>query len=386
MEKGKLDASTGYTCISCRLVFANGTLQRNHYQSEWHRYNVKRQVASLPPISYEVFENKVQQFQDPSKEKTEVSKQEDNDYCAACGKKFKSHNAFENHVQSKKHKENMKKFEENGGFRRKQVTQSQAGLTLEQVKANEKEKKEESDDDDTGSWKTVDSGEEDFEYDEDKAIPSTSCLFCTMKSDSVEANLEHMTSHGFFIPDVEYCKDAEGLLNYLGMKVGCGGLCTLCNRRSRYFRSVDAVRKHMRDKQHCRFSIEGEEIVEYLDFYDYGALLVDESEEYDNVAVDEGFTLILPSGAKLGHRQLMRYYKQRLRLNPMKMTAAQNRKALDVALGRYRALGWTGEKGQLALQKARDTQFMKKVTSKYWMQSGIKANKLFKSRGRDDQV
>lgn len=223
----------------------------------------------MPPISYEVFESKVQQFQDSSKEKTEISKQEDSDYCAACGKKFKSHNAFENHVQSKKHKENMKKFEENGGVKRKQVAQPQTGLTLEQVKANEKEKEEESDDDGTGSWKTVDSNE-DFEYDETKAIPSTSCLFCTVKSDSVEANLEHMTSHGFFIPDVEYCKDAEGLLNYLGMKVGCGGLCTLCNRRSRYFRSVDAVRKHMRDKQHCRFSIEEDEIVEYLDFYDYG--------------------------------------------------------------------------------------------------------------------
>ena len=168
----------------------------------------------------------------------------------------------------------MKKFEENGGVKRKQVTQPepQPGLTLDQVKANEKNKEEESDDDGTGSWKTVDS-DEDFEYDETKAIPSTSCLFCAVKSASVEANLEHMTSHGFFIPDTEYCKDPEGLLNYLGMKVGCGGLCTLCNRRSRYFRSVDAVRKHMRDKQHCRFSLDGEEIVEYLDFYDYGLVV-----------------------------------------------------------------------------------------------------------------
>lgn len=45
MEGKKLDASTGYTCISCRLVFANSALQREHYQTEWHRYNVKRQVS-----------------------------------------------------------------------------------------------------------------------------------------------------------------------------------------------------------------------------------------------------------------------------------------------------------------------------------------------------
>lgn len=113
--------------------------------------------------------------------------------------------------------------------------------------------------------------------------------------------------------------------------------------------------------------------------------MVDESQEYDNIAVDEGFTLVLPSGARLGHRQLMRYYKQHLRLEPLKRSATQNRKALDIALGRTRALGWTGEKGQLALRKARDINCFKKIASKYWMLQGIKGNKLFKSGGRDDQ-
>jgi hypothetical protein len=41
--------------------------------------------------------------------------------------------------------------------------------------------------------------------------------------------------------------------------------------------------------------------------------------------------------------------------------------------------------GQVAVQKARDVKFMKKITSKYMLRQGIKANKLFKSRGRDDQ-
>lgn len=79
------DPSTGHTCMTCRLVFATSEIQREHYQSEWHRYNVKRQVsmhphcenlctsfqvASLPPISLADFEGKVQQFREVSVTKT----------------------------------------------------------------------------------------------------------------------------------------------------------------------------------------------------------------------------------------------------------------------------------------------------------------------------
>lgn len=72
----------------------------------------------------------------------------------------------------------------------------------ETKKLNDKEGNDSDDDDGTGSWKTVDSADEDdLVYDETKALPSTSCLFCNNRSDTVEGNLEHMTIHGFFIPD-----------------------------------------------------------------------------------------------------------------------------------------------------------------------------------------
>lgn len=41
---GKLDATTGLTCICCRVVFANSDIQREHYRTDWHRYNLKRKV------------------------------------------------------------------------------------------------------------------------------------------------------------------------------------------------------------------------------------------------------------------------------------------------------------------------------------------------------
>uniref|UniRef100_A0A7E4UQX2 C2H2-type domain-containing protein n=1 Tax=Panagrellus redivivus TaxID=6233 RepID=A0A7E4UQX2_PANRE len=395
--QSKLDPSTGFTCISCRLVFATSALQRDHYQGEWHRYNIKRQVAGLPPISQEQFEGKVQTFQDAkpapgSKSAPKAKKENEEEYCPACGKLFKSQNAFNNHLNSKKHKDNQVAFDANGGAKPKpkpilEPETAPAG-DVEMPPVTEEDSDDESDDG-TGSWKTVNSDDEDEDedYDASKALPSTSCLFCPVKSNSVESNLEHMTVHGFYIPDTEYCTDVEGLLSYLGMKVGCGGICTFCNRRSRWFRTLDAVQKHMRDKQHCKVSLEDDEIVEYLDFYDYGSLLVNEDEGDDNVAINEGYTLILPSGATLGHRSLQRYYKQKLRLGTMETkSAAQNRKAINAALGNYKALGWTGATGKVAELRVRDIGYMKRVFSHQYMKLGIKNNKLFKTRGRADQM
>lgn len=191
--------------------------------------------------------------------------EDDNVYCLACGKKFKSKNAYDNHLPSKKHKDNTKILED-----KKETVGSEPIVSVEDVKTSmdEKEEKNKADDDGSGSWRTVDE-EDDFEYDESKALPSTSCLFCPAKHDTYEANLQHMASHGFFIQDSEYCVDPEGLLNYLGMKVGCGGVCVYCNKKSKYFRTLDAVRKHMNEKQHCKYTLDGDEILEFLDFYDY---------------------------------------------------------------------------------------------------------------------
>lgn len=59
----RLDPSTGFTCVACAVVFADYALQREHYRSEWHRYNVKRQLAALPPITQALFAEKVEAFE-----------------------------------------------------------------------------------------------------------------------------------------------------------------------------------------------------------------------------------------------------------------------------------------------------------------------------------
>ena len=51
--------------------------------------------------------------------------------------------------------------------------------------------------------------------------------------------------HSFFLPDLEYLIDLEGLLKYLGAKIGQGHLCIWCNEKKSAFLSLDSVRKHM---------------------------------------------------------------------------------------------------------------------------------------------
>ena len=65
----------------------------------------------------------------------------------------------------------------------------------------------------------MDSDSESVESWDGEALGEEECLFCSHVSDSLETNVQHMTSaHSFFIPDVEYLTDLPGLIGYLGME------------------------------------------------------------------------------------------------------------------------------------------------------------------------
>ena len=99
------------------------------------------------------------------------------------------------------------------------------------------------------------------------------CLFCPESSASLEENLTHMSSvHSFFVPDAEYLVDLTGLITYLGEKIAVGNVCIYCNGKGREFRTLDAVRKHMVDKGHCKISYDSEpDRMELSDFYDFSS-------------------------------------------------------------------------------------------------------------------
>lgn len=56
-EEAKLSTSVGsrFTCICCHVKFDSSILQREHFKTEWHSYNLKRKICSLEPIDLESF-------------------------------------------------------------------------------------------------------------------------------------------------------------------------------------------------------------------------------------------------------------------------------------------------------------------------------------------
>jgi len=161
-----------------------------------------------------------------------------------------------------------------------------------------------------------------------KKLEITDCLFCRSKSEDLESNVDHMAKiHGFFIPDIEYLQNLEGLIAYLGEKISIGNVCLYCNDKGRTFHTMESVQAHMRDQSHCKLRYE-EEIEEYEEFYDF-SINPDEdpnnpqkgkelelAEKFTKIPAHldhTGYELVLPTGKQIGHRSLVTYYRQRYR-------------------------------------------------------------------------
>lgn len=107
-----------FTCITCQVMFKTPELQREHYKQDWHRYNLKRKVASIPPVTLEEFELRAKEH----RELNQNLNKDESQYCKYCSKLFNTKNAYNNHLNSKKHKlceenyvESDKKEEEHSG-------------------------------------------------------------------------------------------------------------------------------------------------------------------------------------------------------------------------------------------------------------------------------
>lgn len=97
-----------FTCISCSVLFQNGDLQRDHYRTDWHRYNLKRKLVELPPITEDDFKLKIE-FQTKQKEE-KVNAGKSTTVCKICNKSFSSAKAYDNHIKSNKHKQEESKL------------------------------------------------------------------------------------------------------------------------------------------------------------------------------------------------------------------------------------------------------------------------------------
>jgi pre-60S factor REI1 len=160
--------------------------------------------------------------------------------CVLCNKGYRSSKAHDQHLKSRSHilraSQGTNQEEENTVI--KQLPRREVNKRAVQWEADAGESEESEDE-----WEEVGSDEElvaeatksltglnvnemaslddIVEDDEDDVLLDPSCCFvCDQEHDNIESCMVHMhKQHGFFIPDVEYLKDPQGLLTYLGLKV-----------------------------------------------------------------------------------------------------------------------------------------------------------------------
>lgn len=167
--------------------------------------------------------------------------------CGLCGKGYRSSKAHAQHLKSRSHimraSQGTNQQEEEQAII-KPLPRRVVNKPPRQRAINNEEGEESEDE-----WEEVDPEEElvgettksltelnvhelasDNDMDDDDSeeeLDPSCCFMCDLEHDTMESCMVHMhKQHGFFIPDVEYLKDAKGLLTYLGLKVLKHRLCS----------------------------------------------------------------------------------------------------------------------------------------------------------------
>ncbi|KYK61067.1 C2H2 type zinc finger containing protein [Drechmeria coniospora] len=319
-------ASHPYTCNTCQVAYRNIELQKAHMKSDWHRYNLKRRVASLPPISSEVFTEKVLQARATSTAEAEKALFERS--CNVCSKTYSSENAFQNHLSSQKHKQNVSAASQQRADDEttsvvsstfslgeptavaKDAVDSEAedefNQVIESLQSANLAQQRPSPVKRPTNPRPVDEAGQDGAAAEDSGSTTTgvpeptwtvnSCLFCNYDSPTAPLNASHMERfHGMFIPEKTYLVDLEGLIKHLQRQVREYHECLDCGKMKS---TVFGVQTHMRDKGHCKIPFTSEtEQLRIGDFYDFRSTYSDgeDDDESDEEAAD--------GGAKLGTRR-----------------------------------------------------------------------------------
>ncbi|KND88618.1 Cytoplasmic 60S subunit biogenesis factor REI1 [Tolypocladium ophioglossoides CBS 100239] len=318
-------ASHPYTCNTCQVAYRNIDLQKGHMKSDWHRYNLKRRVASLPPISSEVFSEKVVQARAAST--AEADKAYFERACDACSKTYYSENAYQNHLLSQKHKQNLSTA---GQPRPDDETTSVISSTFSLGEPTAVACDEVDSDAENEFNQVIESlqkakvsqqrpspvkrpsnphrvqADKNGAADDESATTGgpeptwtvNSCIFCNYESPTASLNASHMERfHGMFIPEKSYLTDLDGLIKHLQRQVSEGHECLSCRKMKS---TVFGVQTHMRDKGHCKIPYTSE--VEQLrigDFYDFRSTYSDGEDDESDVGTTEGGH----GGAKLGPKR-----------------------------------------------------------------------------------
>ena len=319
---------TNMMCNHCLYVSKTYEEMKEHYKSEFHRYNLNRVTMNLAPLSFEDYKRKKEFFMKKMEEKKKneenLKLQQNNLYCDICNKKFNSRKKLDEHLISKTHLKNKNKKEEDKKEENNEISTSS--------KENENKNKE-------PEKTTLDD--------------VTICLFCNIKNENLKENMYHMVKkHKLDVPFVLYIKSYTDLLKLLAKKIFTYHACLTCDTQK--FESIRSLQSHMLAKNHTK--INDKDLDEFLfKYYDLKKLLhikdrnirrsrefkilslrarvakelkeknlegddeweevkSDEDEDYEPMTLPNG-ELLLQDGTTLGSKDYKIYYKQKFHVN-----------------------------------------------------------------------
>ncbi|RCK66312.1 Cytoplasmic 60S subunit biogenesis factor REH1 [Candida viswanathii] len=382
MPKGSNPETASFTCNTCGVKFINAELQRQHMKTEWHRYNLKRRVASLPSISSELFAEKIISLKNMAKNENE----DEYGFYVATRKKKKNSNGdrqvTKKFLKSQQSRGRAAEIVSAASAVRSVSPASSIASEFSQFSINDSDYHEvesvetgseinyteESEFSDLGDELYSDEDGEDHDHDEEESedetecIPITHCFYCGANNHEIENNIKHMFNrHGLYIPERSFLVDVEGLLEYLSEVISLDHECLVCGFEGK---NLESIRQHITSKGHCKIPYETKEeklaVAEFYDFIgeDYDEQVANNKEEknpekhvgfgedvpeeateegsdgngindnYALVAIDSsGVELTTPTGSRIGHRSMQRYYRQNIQL-PREYSAAQTTQAL----------------------------------------------------------
>ena len=273
---------------------------------------MKRRVTSLPPITSEIFTEKVLAAQASST--AAASKASYEKTCGACEKTYFSENAYVNHVGSQKHRTRVAQLAAaKHSFRDNDASSVQSSY-LEQSTVGQSDTVSESDEDISQTTENLKranlkdgEGEAGDEVDKSSTISEADlrrCLFCNYESPTILLSVHHMERiHSMFIPERIYLVDLNGLLTSLMVKIGKYHECLYCGKLKP---TIYGLQTHMRDKGHCKipFATEDEQL-EIGEFYDFTSTYSD-VEDDDMEATDDESPRERTLAGKLGAKRVQR--------------------------------------------------------------------------------
>jgi pre-60S factor REI1 len=317
-------------------------------QTDWHRYNLKRRVASLPPLSSEIFTEKV--LANKATAAATAAKASFEKSCTICQKTYFSENAYNNHLNSQKHRTNVMKagrgaqLDDAASVDGSMISSAFSlgeSMADSEATANGEMEKEFADVVDGIKSASLDNESpvsrrpsrphhssaevrpdhplsptdtNESAVNDDKSSVATSakvpsdplldCLFCNYKSPNFSLNVNHMGRfHGMFVPEKEFLVEPENLIKYLHDKIHINHECLKCHK---IVHTPAGIQTHMRDRGHCMIAFESDaELVEVGQFYDFRSSYPDAAdfEDMEQDAEDSEDSASTQGGVKLGARR-----------------------------------------------------------------------------------